>query len=99
MPLASLHACMGVVAADSGRFLDRPDRLGIHDGRARMRFLAVSLAFSDPQGAEEAQPETRTLEAFEMIVDRLPWWETARQVLPGTPGTQEVEDRIENRAE
>jgi hypothetical protein len=31
-----------------------------------------------------------------MVEDRLPQWEIGRQVAPGTAGTQDVEDRVEN---
>jgi hypothetical protein len=71
MPLASLHAFMGVVPADVGRLLDGFHRLGIHDGGAGMRIFANPPTFSLPQPPPEVGPEARAAKLSEVIVNGL----------------------------
>ncbi len=99
MPLAPFHTLVGVKARNASRLLDGLDRLGIHDGRTRMKITALALAFSHPQRGEEAMPIPTQVPTPKMVEHGLPGREAAGQIAPGAPSAKQVENRIQDGAQ
>src|SRR5260370_34884296 len=57
------------------------------------------LTFCVVQRSEQHRPSSAQAKAAKMIEHRLPGWETAWQVAPGTPRTEDIEDGVEDAAE
>lgn len=56
MPLPAFHTFVGVVAADSCRFLNGLHTLAVHDGHTRVWIPAHALPLSSMQGGIEQLP-------------------------------------------
>ena len=98
MPLASFDTLVSVKTTDAGGLLDGLHRLGIHDGRARMRLPPHAPTFSVPQPTPEMRPEASATKLSEVIVDRLPRRKITGQIAPGAARAQEIKQGIEDGA-
>src|SRR5215469_4020327 len=78
MPLPTLHALMCIKAADVGGFLHGLDRLGVHNGCARIGMFAYSAAFSLMKSSTEVDPGACAGHTTKMIKDCLPRRKIAR---------------------
>src|SRR5260221_5552368 len=96
MPLPAFHTFVGVVAADSCRFLNGLHTLAVHDGGTWVWIPAHALPLSSMQGGLEKMPGAFEAERSEMVEHRLPGREVAREVAPGTPGAHHIEDSVED---
>jgi hypothetical protein len=64
-----------------------------------MRILPHAPTFGVSQLSPEVRPEARATKLPQVVVNRLPRWNIAWEIAPGTPRAQEVEDRVEDGAE
>src|SRR3954454_1404123 len=99
MSLAPLDVLVGVVAARVGRFFDRFDALGVHDGRCWLGILAYSLPLGRAHGSEDKEPRSGQTEPSEVVVNGRPRREVMGQKPPMTGTFQDVEDGVKNIAQ
>ena len=64
-----------------------------------MRILPHAPTFGVSQLSPEVRPEARATKLAQVVVDRLPRWNIAWEIAPGTPRAQEVENRVEDGVE
>jgi hypothetical protein len=97
--LAPFHVLVGVKPTGACGLLDGLHALAVHDGGAWMGILAQPATFSCSQLALEMSPEARATKLPKVIVHRLPGRKGGGQIAPGTAGTQQIEERIEDAAQ
>lgn len=76
--------------------LNRLHALAIHDRRAWVGMAAHTFAFGAMHSRVEQMPCASQTETPEVIEDRLPRREVARQVAPGAATAYDIEDGVEN---
>ena len=95
MTLASLDFLARVEAAGSAR-LGGLDRLAIDDHSRRGSFASLGFTRLHHQDAQNLRPQAAVAPGIKLVLHRRERREILRQIPPGTTGTNQIKQRVQN---